>query len=138
MTNRVKAFLGAVVIIATVSAPIFPSAAQDTTEPLPFPGENNCDLPTVGEVATCTRDQAKSWDDSLNAEYRDAIKRLEPERRPLLMKAQQLWVRYRDANCAVGFSHGGTVSGYLGQKCILEMTEARSRELHWLSSEDDN
>lgn len=131
-------FQTSVVITASANFAIPSTAQYQTTKPLEFPSEKSCDLPTVQENAACTEQQAKAWNDSLNAEYRDALKRLEPERRALLLKAQRLWVQYRDANCAVAFAHEGTISGFLGQSCLLQMTKDRAKELHSLSDEDDN
>ena len=66
----------------------------------------------------------------------EAEARLTPEQRPLLLKAQRIWVQYRDANCAVDFAHEGTVADYLGNKCLLTMTRDRTKELHSLHDED--
>ncbi len=88
------------------------------------------------EVDACTQAQVKAWDYSLNAEYQNALVRVPDNQRPLLVEAQRLWVKYRNANCAVEFAHGGTVSAYLGKQCILNMTRDRSKELHGLHDDD--
>ncbi len=124
--------------VAISLALILPSAAQVGSRPLTFPKANNCDMPTDREVADCAEDQANAWDKSLNAEYKAALGRVTGDQRLLLVKAQRLWVQYRDANCAVEFAHGGTVSRYLGEQCVLNMTQDRAKELHSLHTDDDN
>ena len=101
-----------------------------------YPAENNCDFPDQPQVAGCTYEQYKAWDKALDGEYKAAMARLEPKRRPILLKAQRIWVQYRDANCAIGFAHGGTVADYLGEQCMLNMTRDRTKELHELHIDD--
>jgi uncharacterized protein YecT (DUF1311 family) len=103
-----------------------------------FPAENDCDLPSDREMARCMDEQYKAWDKALNTEYRAAMARLEPERRPILLKAQRIWVQYRDANCAISFAHGGTIADYLGEQCMLNLTRDRTKELHELHTDDTN
>jgi uncharacterized protein YecT (DUF1311 family) len=126
-----------VLSLLTAIAPslLAPAMAQDATSAAGFPKEVSCDLPTVREVAACTGDQAKLWDKSLNTEYRGALQRVSEDSRVLLVKAQRLWVQYRDANCAVEFAQGGTVSAYYGEQCILNMTKERTRELNGVGSQ---
>lgn len=112
---------------------IVPSAAQGG-----FPKETNCDRGTVNETTACIQDQADAWNDSLDDEFDAALKRVTKSQRPLLLKAQRLWGQYREANCQVQFAHGGAISGYLGEQCILNLTRERAKELHELHSEDDN
>ncbi len=107
-------------------------------QPLSLPKDSSCDLPTEREVNACTYKQRKTWDRSLNAEYRAALARVSDEQRPALVKAQRFWVQYRDANCAVEYAHAGTVATYLGEQCVLNMTRARAKELHGLHDEDDD
>jgi uncharacterized protein YecT (DUF1311 family) len=112
------------------------SAAVVGAASSPFPPDNKCDLPEERQVVACTEEQRSAWDKSLNAEYRAALGRVVPEQKPLLIKAQRIWVQYRDANCAVGFAHGGTVSSYLGEQCLLDMTRERTKELRGLHDDD--
>ena len=112
------------------------SAAAVAAAASPFPRENNCDLPEERQVTACTNAQYQAWDKSLNVEYKAALGRTPDEQKPLLVKAQRLWMQYRDANCAIGFGHGGTVSSYLGAQCLLNMTRDRAKELHGLHDDD--
>lgn len=117
----------------TLALTVAATAARPT-----FPPENRCDLPSTSEIVACTRVQYDAWDAVLNAEYKAAMARLEPNRKPLLLKAERLWVQYRQANCDVGFAHGGTVRVILGEECMLDMTRARAKELHDLHIDDTN
>lgn len=114
--------------------PIVPAAAQDIIHSVGWPKEVKCDGPTWTdrEVAACTSEQADLWDKSLNAEYKKALERVTHDSRPLLVKAQRLWVQYRDANCAVQFAQGGTVAKYYGEQCILDTTRNRTKELRMM------
>ena len=105
---------------------------------LAFPKDSNCDLPDERAAYACVYDSYKLWDKSLNKEYKAALARIDPDRRSLLIKAQRFWVLYRDANCAVGYAHGGTVSTYLGNQCLLDMTRDRTKELHVLHIDDSD
>jgi uncharacterized protein YecT (DUF1311 family) len=117
------------VIIGIASSFFAPAMAQNAGRAASFPEEVNCDAPTLTEIEDCTRGQATLWDKSLNAEYKSALERVTEDSRSLLVKAQRLWVQYRDANCAVDFAQGGTVAVYYGENCILNMTRERAREL---------
>ncbi len=112
------------------------SAAAVTTAPPVFPREKSCDLPEQRQVSACMNEQYQAWDKSLNSEYKGALGRTPDEQKPLLVKAQRLWVQYRDANCAIGFAHAGTVASYLGAQCLLNMTRDRAKELHGLHDDD--
>jgi uncharacterized protein YecT (DUF1311 family) len=105
---------------------------------LAFPKDISCDLPTEREINVCMNDQRKKWEDSLNAEYKAALKRVSSDQRYLLVDSERFWVQYRDANCAVAFAHLGTVATYLGEQCLLNMTRDRAKELHGLHDEDDD
>jgi uncharacterized protein YecT (DUF1311 family) len=117
---------------------IFPSVAQNAGQPSAFPKAKNCDRPTDREVAACTQQQAKAWDTILNAEYKAALGRVNENQRPLLVKAQRLWIQFRDAKCAVQRAHGGTISGYLVEQCLLETTQERAKQLRSLHTDETN
>ncbi len=112
--------------------PLVPATAQSANNGVAFPKEMKCDGPTDRQVAVCTKNQADLWDKSLNVEYKNALQRVTDESRPLLIKAQRLWVQFRDANCAVQFAQGGTVATYYGEQCVLDTTKSRAEELRMM------
>lgn len=114
-----------------------PSALQAATSS-GFPKEIKCDRPELNDIVTCQQGQVNVWDAILNTEYRTALKRVDENQRPLFVKAQRIWIQYRDANCAVQFAHPGTISTYLGEECLLNMTRQKAKELRELHTEDDD
>ena len=99
-------------------------------EQSPYPPDPPCmDTSTYG-MSQCMQRQWEVWDKRLNAEYSAALKRVSPQARPWLRQAQQLWVKYRDANCRMYSSHEGTVAQLWSVGCLLDMTKKRVLELH--------
>jgi len=130
----VRNFLFAVGLVISIVPPFLPATAQTIHPVGGFPNDVNCDRRwTVRETAACTGEQADLWDKSLNAEYKNALQRVTDDSRPHLVKAQRLWVQFRDANCAVQFAQGGTVAQYYGQKCVLDTTRNRAKELRMIA-----
>jgi uncharacterized protein YecT (DUF1311 family) len=119
-------------IVAITLTQLVPATAQNASTGVGLPKEMKCDGPTDRQVATCTKKQADLWDKSLNGEYKKALQRVTEESRPLLIKAQRLWIQFRDINCAVQFAQGGTVAAYYGEQCILDTTRNRAKELRMM------
>jgi uncharacterized protein YecT (DUF1311 family) len=98
-----------------------------------------CDkLATIAQSG-CLEKLANAADAKLNEVYRRAVKTIEssdPDHaaawKAELKKAQQAWIAFRDADCgaltAYEWSHG-TGMGAATEHCILEKTEARTRDL---------
>ena len=95
-----------------------------------YPPDPPCADSTTYGMAQCMEKQWRIWDDRLNAEYSAALKRVSPQARPWLRQAQQLWVKYRDANCRMYANHEGTVARLWSVGCPLDMTKKRALELH--------
>ena len=97
----------------------------------PYPADPDCsaDRTTYG-MARCLEKQALVWDRRLNAEYAAALRRVSPQARPLLRRAQHLWVKYRDANCKMYSAHEGTVAQLWSVGCPLDMAKKQALELH--------
>lgn len=102
---------------------------------LPYPADADCenygDGSTVA-MSECLSAQSKTWDQRLNVEYSAALKRGEIEA-DKLRSAQRAWLRYRDANCAAYYSVKGTINITLTGHCYVDMTRARTLELHEMS-----
>jgi uncharacterized protein YecT (DUF1311 family) len=82
---------------------------------------------------------ANAADAKLNEAYRRAVKAIEssdPDHaaawKAELKKVEQAWIAFRDADCcaltAYEWSHG-TGMGAATEHCLLDKTEARTREL---------
>ena len=118
-----------ILLTAMIPSLYVPAMAQGAVSTVGLPKEVSCDVGPLVEDEDCMRGQASLWDKSLNEEYKSALKRVAKDSRSLLVRAQRLWVQYRDASCAVDFAQGGTVAIYYGENCILNMTKERAREL---------
>ena len=111
-----------------------PALAQDSSA-----AAAACDkLATIAQSG-CLEKLVNAADLKLNEVYRRAIKTIDSTDpanaaawKAELKKAQQAWIAFRDADCgaltAYEWSHG-TGMGAATEHCILDKTEARTREL---------
>jgi uncharacterized protein YecT (DUF1311 family) len=97
--------------------------------PSPYPPDPPCTEYSTYGMSQCLQKQAVVWDRRLNDEYAGALKRVSPQARPALRRAQRLWVKYRDANCEMYSRHEGTVAQLWSAGCPLEMSKERALEL---------
>ncbi len=76
------------------------------------------------QMATCTAEEVKRQDVTLNAEYRRLRESLSPAQRESLLTAQRSWLKFREDWCRfeeVGpAAPGGLASYYF---CLLEVTD---------------
>lgn len=95
-------------------------------------------LPTNAQSG-CLEKLAQAADAKLNEVYRRAVKSIETSDpanaaawKAELKNAEQAWIAFRDADCgaltAYEWSHG-TGMGAATERCILEETERRAKEL---------
>ena len=80
----------------------------------------------------CRGKQYDIWNQTLNNEYKAALKRVNPSQKVSLRNAQRLWVQYRDANCQTYAQTDGTIGSMMGGSCFLDMTKQRALELKTL------
>jgi len=81
-------------------------------------------------ILNCIDAETQKQDKKLNTMYQNVMKLLTNKRKEELKKTQQLWIKYRDANC--GFyadPEGGTMASILGANCVMDMTAQRAKEL---------
>jgi uncharacterized protein YecT (DUF1311 family) len=111
----------------------------------PIPACGN--IQTSQQVDECAAEQYKSSDQVLNEVYKQlmrkidldykAVPKLGEEYRSAVKRAQQAWLKFRDASCAVeafeiesgSAAHTTTVNG-----CLARMSTERTRELKQLLS----
>ncbi len=87
-------------------------------------------------ILDCTAAETALQDARLNSGYKAANKVLSSENKASLLTAQRLWLKYRDANCALyGRLTGGTIDSLNGASCFLEMTKARADDLARLAQQ---
>lgn len=94
------------------------------------------ELSTMG-IVQCVSEKTKVWDARLNETYQMLRQHLEPEERQALLKAQRLWIQYRDANCEFYFSGPGTISRIASAECLRSMTQQRTCELEMAQAGGD-
>jgi len=83
-------------------------------------------------ISECLKAQSETWERRLNFEYRAAVARAEVDAAKL-QRAQQAWLRYRNANCEAYNTVKGTIHTILAGRCWRDMTRDRTLELKELS-----
>jgi len=92
-------------------------------------------LDNSGGVTTAMREcnvqELRYQDGLLNRNYKVLMSRLSPVKKEELKRAQRLWIKYRNANCAfyVGLT-GGTMDIVNIGSCHVVMTARRVEELN--------
>ena len=87
------------------------------------------DQPTTIEIGECVAAKTKVADQRLNRAYAALQRAIDPEQRGPLLKAQRLWIQYRDANCGFYGAQQGTISRIKYPECMRVMTLNRAEEL---------
>ena len=113
----------ACLVVAVAALWAQPLPAEPTTE------ENCEDRKSTADIVECLAIQTAVWERRLNAAYQKLIDDLPAGRRERLRSAQQLWLQFRDANCAYFASRAGTIARVEAGQCALRVTSARAIEL---------
>ena len=100
-----------------------PARAENWVEP-----EQRCDGNTR-QIVECLIERTAQWEKRMDAAYRQALKDALPGQRPKLLKAQELWYRYRDANCEYYGQGPGTWASIQAGYCMKDLTQTRAQEL---------
>jgi uncharacterized protein YecT (DUF1311 family) len=91
--------------------------------------DNCANAVTQLEMNQCAAQENKAADKELNKLYKQITARLKdnPEAKQLLVKAQQAWLSFRDAECSFSASgaEGGSVYPLIYNDCITAQTKAR-------------
>lgn len=83
------------------------------------------------ELNQCADLSAKDADRKLNQVYQQLRKNRGTELDTLLVKAQEDWIKYRDASCAFSRKRvaGGSIAPMVYSNCIERLTKQRTQEL---------
>jgi uncharacterized protein YecT (DUF1311 family) len=85
-------------------------------------------------MLNCMSSETEQQDARLNKNYKAAMQGLQQENKTQLRDAQRLWIKFRDADCALlGSLTGGTIDSVNGASCYLDMTKERADDLGWLA-----
>lgn len=84
----------------------------------------------------CMGGETGLQDARLNQNYKAAMQTLVVAQQIQLRDAQRLWIKFRDADCALlGSLTGGTMDSLNGASCFLDMTKERADDLAWLAEQ---
>jgi uncharacterized protein YecT (DUF1311 family) len=99
----------------------------------PARAEDCAKTETQTDMNACAADAFKETDTKLNAVYREIIERLKDneEAKQLLIKAQRVWLQYRDAECAFAASaaRSGSIYPTILDNCLDGLTNDRVKAL---------
>jgi len=86
---------------------------------------------TTPEIAECLASHLNLMDGDLNRTYQDLRAGLNNAEKGKLLKAQRLWIKFRDAECAriADYASGGTMAPLLKLGCLMKLTERRIDDL---------
>jgi uncharacterized protein YecT (DUF1311 family) len=85
---------------------------------------------TTADMLECGGEELDRQDARLNDAYKKLMSKLSRDRKKALLKAQQAWVKFREANCDYWYDpQGGTAARLNASGCSLTMTAARAKEL---------
>ena len=88
--------------------------------------------PGIDAMVECAEADYAAADRRLNGAYAATRQALDTgDGARLLLDAQRLWLKFRDADCRVvaGHAHGGLLSRFLWYSCLADLTRARTTEL---------
>ena len=78
----------------------------------------------------CMGSETEQQDARLNQNYKAAMQALTPVQQTQLRDAQRLWIKFRDADCALlGSLTGGSIDRINSASCFLDMTKQRADDL---------
>jgi uncharacterized protein YecT (DUF1311 family) len=78
----------------------------------------------------CTGSETEQQDARLNQNYKAAMQALTPAQQTQLRDAQRLWIKFRDAECALlGSLTGGSIDRINSASCFMDMTKQRADDL---------
>ncbi|MBD2386498.1 lysozyme inhibitor LprI family protein [Cylindrospermum sp. FACHB-282] len=126
----------ALITILTLSSLSMPAVTMANTTPKQaetrLAQRLNCNnAQTQREITQCADLSYKNADKKLNQVYKQLLPKLSGSRRQKLITAQQLWLKFRDANCEfVGSQYeGGTLAPAVYAGCLEQVTKQRTQQL---------
>jgi uncharacterized protein YecT (DUF1311 family) len=86
---------------------------------------------TQGELNRCEALNFQIADKRLNAAYKKVVSGLDEPMKQKLLKAQRLWIQFRDANCDYEQSgmNGASAAPMVYFGCLIQTTVARTKTL---------
>lgn len=86
---------------------------------------------TTAAMRECENSRFERADQKMNAAYRDLMSSLDEPGRAKLRRAQQAWIKFRDAEAAfrADAARGGTLAPLIRMSVLADMTESRWEQL---------
>jgi uncharacterized protein YecT (DUF1311 family) len=81
------------------------------------------------DIVACMEKQTASWDAVVEFQYENTLRSASGEALKAQKQAQELWLRYREANCRAAGMGEGTITAVNAAECRLRMTKVRAAEL---------
>jgi len=82
------------------------------------------------DMLQCDGEELDRQDARLNDAYKKLMSELSPDRKKALLKAQRVWIKFREANCDYWADPDATFEGRANTiGCLLRMTVGRVKEL---------
>ena len=106
--------------------------AAFSATPAAFSQNQLCqDSVTTPEIIECLASHFNLMDGDLNRTYQDLRAGLNNAETGKLLKAQRIWIKFRDAECAriANYASGGTMAPILELGCLMKLTERRIGDL---------
>lgn len=88
------------------------------------------DKESTMEIVTCLDEAVADWNQVVDGAVATATEGGSPEYVEAVKAAQDLWLKYRDANCLTYRLGEGTIAAVEAAECRLRMTKDRARELN--------
>lgn len=86
------------------------------------------------DMLNCMSSEIEQHDSRLNQAYKAAMQALDKGQQTQLRDVQRLWIKFRDADCALlGSLTGGTIDSVNRASCFLDMTKKRADDLAQLA-----
>lgn len=81
-------------------------------------------------ILACNTVEAEKQDKLLNANYQSYLTGMNSEVKQNFIRAQRLWVKFRDENCGAFTSQeaDGTLAAIVASSCYLKMTAERAND----------
>lgn len=118
--------LKALIVVAAISLSCAVAHAQSKRSPQHEKCMDSIDYGAMknSQMATCSAEEVKRQDVTLNAEYRRLRESLSPAQRESLLTAQRSWLKFREDWCrfeeVAPTAPGGLANYYF---CLLEVTD---------------
>lgn len=82
------------------------------------------------DMNECAHLDFKKADAQLNKLYKELMATLEPEQKNSLKRTQQLWLKYKDAQCEYESDEfkGGSIAGLIFSSCQQRITQQRNAD----------